>query len=135
MDNFDLRNYLTEGKIYENSYGDISFLNKTYSTQEDFDEDRDKFENLIDKFLDVPSNNRWSGDRTLEIMDLDYGFEDTFEDNLPINGWDILGQSFSSNDIDNEMDGDEDDYEEMRSMEGEVYKLFDDFKDKNAPKG
>ena len=63
MDKFDLKNYLTEGKINEKFFypGSQTFLNNIYATQEDFDRDESKFEDLIDDLTNVPNTIFGSG--------------------------------------------------------------------------
>jgi len=96
MDNFDLKKYLTEGKINERYFypGSKTFLNNIYATQEDFDRDEGKFEDLIDDLTDVP-NTIFSSGNIMGNSDIENSFEDLKDeyiksDGRDVDGWDIL---------------------------------------------
>ena len=96
MDNFDLRKYLTENRIDdEYSYeGDITFLDNIYVTQEDFNRDVSKFEDLIDDLTDVPDSIFHSGN-IIGNSDIEFSFEELKDEYIKsdggdVDGWDIL---------------------------------------------
>lgn len=110
MDNFDLKNYLTEGKINERYFypGNKTFLNNIYVTQEDFNKEESKFENLIDDLTDVPDSIYHSGN-IIGNSDIEYSFEDLKDEDIgsdgrDVDGWDILLFLMGSLDIRNYFD-------------------------------
>ncbi len=110
MDKFDLKNYLTEGKINERYFypGNKTFLNNIYVTQEDFNKEESKFENLIDDLTDVPDSIYHSGN-IIGNSDIEYSFEDLKDEDIgsdgrDVDGWDILLFLMGSLDIRNYFD-------------------------------
>lgn len=83
MDNFDLRKYLAEGRLFESF--NIGFLKKTYDGDEDLDSDYEDFDNALDEIvLNVP-NSPWDGESVLQNSYLIYD-----DESKGLTGWEII---------------------------------------------